>query len=425
MGTKLIILIVVVLAIVAIAQLLRMYESVTAIRGKREEDVELKNNNLNAALMPIFMVVFFTSFFVLLGMYGRGMMPDAASEHGEAIDWLYSINWIIVFAVFLITNGVLFIFAFKYSYKPGVKAFYYPHNNKLEMIWTVVPAAALAVIIILGLMTWNSAMGKASDDAMVVEIYAKQFDFTARYSGEDNKLGYADYKLVSTNADNPNPLGVITENNLNWRIHEIDEKVKGLNESVTNVDEGNSILSKANYLKSVKEAEKLARINERIWLLKDTYNDSIGSLANDDFYTKTELFLIAGQEYQFIFRSQDVIHSAYFPHFRAQMNCVPGQRTTFKFKPTITTAEMRTKLNDPNFNYILLCNKICGKSHSMMNMPVYVGTAEEFEAWKSEEAGNVSPIVSAEPVEAPAIVRPVKEETKGHGDHGHEEEGHH
>ena len=417
MGTKVIILIVIILAIVAVAQLLKMYDAIVAVRGKREEDVDLKTNNLNATLFIVFMIVFFGSFFYMLSLYGSGMMPEAASEHGIDIDWLYNINWIIVFTVYLLCNAILFIFAFKYRYKPGVKAFYYPHNNKLEMICTVIPAAALAVIIILGLMTWNSIMGKASDDAVVVEIYAKQFDFTARYSGDDNKLGYSDYKLVSTLDKNSNPLGVVTSNNMDWRIWEIDSTINATNETLHKVDAGEEAMSKANYLKQTKNAEKLARINARIWSMKERFGDSVTVLANDDFYTKTQLFLVKDQEYNFVFRSQDVIHSAYFPHFRAQMNCVPGQRTTFKFKPIFTTEEMRTKTGNPEFNYILLCNKICGKSHSMMNMPVYVGTQEEFDAWKDLEAGNVKPIVVADAMSAPHVEKPVVEETSN--DHGH------
>src|SRR5690606_36422992 len=146
-------------------------------------------------LFVVFWIVFFAQFFYCLWIYGNGLNPRAASVHGEEIDWLFNINWIIVFGVFLITNSLLFYFAYKYSYHPDRKAYYFPHDNKLEMAWTIVPAAALAVIIILGLMTWNNITGKPSDDAIVVEVYAKQFDFTMRYSGDDNKLGYADYKL--------------------------------------------------------------------------------------------------------------------------------------------------------------------------------------------------------------------------------------
>jgi cytochrome c oxidase subunit 2 len=57
----------------------------------------------------------------------------------------------------------------------------------------------------------------------------------------------------------------------------------------------------------------------------------------------------------------------------------------FEFTPTITTAEMRTKLNNPKFNYILLCNKICGATHFNMQMDIVVDTKEEFNKWMAEQ----------------------------------------
>ena len=130
-----------------------------------------------------------------------------------------------------------------------------------------------------------------------------------------------------------------------------------------------------------------------------------------------ELFLIKDQEYFFILRSEDVLHSAYFPHFRAQMNCVPGQRTTLRVKPTISTQEMRDKLGNQNFNYVLLCNKICGVSHSNMNMPVIVGTADEFEAWKNE-AGTKTMALN-DTIHAPVTLNTerMKMPEAGHGEH--------
>ncbi len=99
-------------------------------------------------------------------------------------------------AVFL-TNALLFIFTYKYIKKPGVKAFYFPHNNKLEMVWTIVPAVVLAIIIILGLRTWSDITAPSGKEAIRVELFSKQFDWTARYSGDDNLLGKFDYKLTT------------------------------------------------------------------------------------------------------------------------------------------------------------------------------------------------------------------------------------
>ena len=392
MGMKLIVLVVIVLAVIAVAQLMRVYDLSAKLKGHKEEDINLKTNNINAGLMLVFLAVFFGSLFYMLFKYGNGMLPEAASEHGQDVDWLFNMNWVIVFAVYFSTNALLFIFAYKYAYHPDRKAYYFPHDNKLELIWTVVPAVALAFIIIFGLLTWNKITGAASDDAVVVEIYAKQFDFTARYSGEDNKLGYADYKLIN----GTNPLGVVTEDNIATRLEEIDQLIADNQNTLNGLDSGTTILSAANAVKYQAEMEKMGRIKERIVVMQESLNDDVYAMSNDDYTTKSALYLIKDQEYQFIFRSQDVIHSAYFPHFRAQMNCVPGMRTKLKFKPIYTTAEMKEKTGNPDFEYILLCNKICGASHSQMNMPVIVGTAEEFEAWKANPASAVTKIVGGD-----------------------------
>lgn len=423
MGMKLIVLVVIVLAVVAVAQLMRVYELSSKLRGSREEDIDLKTNNINAGMMLVFLAVFFGSLFWMLALYGNGKMPEAASVHGQDVDWLFNINWIIVFTVFLSTNFLLFWFAYKYSYHPERKAYYFPHDNKLEMIWTVIPAAALAVIIILGLMTWNNITGKPSDDAVVVELYAKQFDWTARYSGDDNELGYADYKLVN----GENPLGVITEDLIEARLVEIDGIIEDNQNKLDlfHSDSGNVALSSTNELKLQREIEKMGRIKTRIIKMSESFDEEVYSKANDDFMSKSALFLVKDQEYFFVFRSRDVIHSAYFPHFRAQMNCVPGMRTTLKFTPIYTTQEMRDKTGNPDFEYILLCNKICGASHSNMYLPVKVGTQEEFDAWKADGVSTQAVVGGGEEVaeEGDAEEVEVEDVDGGEGDEVEGDEG--
>lgn len=427
MGMKFVVLIVIVLAVIAIAQIMRVYELSRKIRGKKEEDIDLKVNNINASLMIVFLIVFFSSFFYMLAKYGRGMLPNAASEIGLEIDWLYNINWVIVIFMFLLTNTLLFVFAWKYSYHPDRKAHWFPHDNKLELVWTVVPAAVLAVIIILGLLTWNEITGKPSDDAKIVEIYGKQFNWTARYSGEDNKLGFTDYKLVGSVEDYSNPLGVITKQNITWKVYDLNLQISDLYKNLADDSLGNVAFSEANVNMMLSKVEKLERIRERVIRMDEMYDDSVDVFAKDD-YTASELFLVKDQEYQFVLRSQDVLHSAYFPHFRAQMNCVPGQRTTLRVKPIFTTEEMRKMTENPTFNYILMCNKICGVSHSNMKMNVTVGTQEQFDDWMAD-SNNTASVVNdslATPQGVNMEIRKMPEPAH-HGDHSeddHAEDNH-
>jgi cytochrome c oxidase subunit 2 len=83
--------------------------------------------------------------------------------------------------------------------------------------------------------------------------------------------------------------------------------------------------------------------------------------------------------------AQDVIHSVYMPHFRVQLNAVPGLPTFFKFTPTFTTEQMRAKLDDPKFEFLLYCNKICGSNHFNMQKVVRVVSEGEYHQWIAKQ----------------------------------------
>jgi cytochrome c oxidase subunit 2 len=313
------------------------------------------------------------------------------------------INWYIILPVFFITNTLLFGFSWKYYYREERKALYYPHNNKLEALWTIVPAIALAFIVIYGLMTWNKIMYQ-QEEGENVEVYAYQFGWIVRYSGVDNTLGKADYKMISGS----NPLGVINEKTIQNTYAEIDRKVYNIDSilSYSKNDAGEYLLSETKVSKLRDDLDRLKRRKYRIEasIDKKEQNNSIYESSNDDIIVQ-EIHLVKDQPYTFRFRSKDVIHCPWFPHFRAQINAVPGMETSFALTPTITTEEMRA---DPkvikhweninvihnerkrrigeeeekvDFNYILLCNKICGAGHSNMQLNVIVETQEQFNQW--------------------------------------------
>lgn len=406
MENKLIILLVVVLGAVAIAQLVRVYELSSKLRKTGEHEISEKDNNLNARMMLGFMIALFASviyMFVHYGWTGRG---EAASIGGQSMDSLLKLNLGIIITVFFFTNFLLFYFTFKYVKKPGVPAFYYPHNNKLEMLWTVVPAIVLAVIIILGLKTWNNLTGESGKDAIKVELFSKQFDWTARYAGKDNILGKFDYKLTTDN----NELALVTSNTLDSSIRIMMEGPSGIRSIQRLLNDRDTVLSDStiNVLKvDLSRKERLLRL---LVQMKNNHNPKIDAYAWDDIIQKDTLFLCVDQEYEFNFRSKDVIHSAFFPHFRAQMNTVPGLTTRMKFTPTITTKDMRKKRKDEMFNYVLMCNKICGGAHYKMKMIVVVKDKAEYKAWMESKAKEtfkdkyfpVATPVAAAPVAAPA-----------------------
>lgn len=379
MVTKLIILLVIVLGIIAAAQLMRLYELSSKLRNTGEHDVTKRDNRLNAGLMLVFMFILFGGFIWLMLKYGWVGRGEAASVHGHELDWLLNLNLIIIIFVFFLTNFLLFWFAYKYVKKPGVPAFYYPHNNKLEMVWTVIPAVVLAVIIIFGLRSWNKVTEQAPEKAEVIELFSKQFDWTARYSGKDNKLGKFDYKLTE---DKLNELALMTTESIQLAIDSMQSGLKGIDNLEQQLNNRNIMLTPEDRdakRKDLGNKEKLIRLLHQ---MQQKYDSSMDAMAYDDFIVKDTLYLAKGQEYEFNFRSKDVIHSAYFPHFRAQMNTVPGTTTRFKFTPDKTTAEMRESRQVPDFDYVLYCNKICGGSHYKMKMIIVVLEKDAYKAWK-------------------------------------------
>ncbi len=377
--TKLIVLIVIVLGVVAIAQLVRLYELSSKIRNRREEDIPNRENKLNANLLLVFMLAFFAGVIYLMVEYGWTGRGPAASSAGVESDWLLNLNFIIVFAVFFLTNGLLFGFAWKYVRKPGVKAFYFPHDNKLELIWTIIPAIVLAVIIVLGLKSWNDQTGDSSTEATRVELFSKQFDWTVRIAGDDNELAYYDYKLTNEN----NPLALMTKATIQNAIDSMENGGQGVlalerllnNPKIMQIPE-----DRAKTILNLGRKERLLRM---LYQMKSRHNSKLDKLAMDDitFGANDTLYLCKNKEYEFSFRAKDVIHSAYFPHFRAQMNTVPGLPTRLKFTPILSTTQMREQMNDEKFNYVLMCNKICGSSHYKMKLMVVVLEPKAYAKW--------------------------------------------
>jgi cytochrome c oxidase subunit 2 len=130
--------------------------------------------------------------------------------------------------------------------------------------------------------------------------------------------------------------------------------------------------------KMVEDLSRKQRLIRLLYQMREKHNSKIDAMAYDDIIQKDTLYLCENQPYEFSFRAKDVIHSAYFPHFRAQMNAVPGVVTRFKFTPDISTKAMREKMDNPMFNYILMCNKICGGAHYKMKMIVVVLAENEY-----------------------------------------------
>ena len=344
--TSLLVIIVLGLLAIALWQLTKIFD-LTQV-GVANDDSQVandKDNNVQGYLMFGFLA--FIYIFTIYGLFKWGplVLHTPASEHGPEVDSLMNITWLVIFFVQGFTQVLLHYFAFQYRGKKENKALYFSDSNKSEIIWSAIPAVVLAVLILYGLYAWNDIMFIDKDEETIeIELYAQQFNWKARYSGTDNVLGKANVRYI-----------------------------EGVNAVGVDLSDPN---------------------------------------AQDDIVV-TELHIPKGKKIHFKMRSQDVLHSAYMPHFRAQMNVVPGMVTEFAYTPTYTSDEYRdlpfmvekvaninkirteksielvangeTALDPYTFDYLLLCNKICGASHYNMQMKIIVDTPEDYKKWLSDK----------------------------------------
>jgi cytochrome c oxidase subunit II len=195
------------LGFIIVFQIAKASEYVSILKG--EEKTRKDNNRINAFLLLVFLVVgLFGVWYCNERLKGK-ILPPETSDHGEKIDTMMWITLAITFVVFVVTQILLFWFAYKYQEKEGQTAYYYPHNNKLEVIWTVIPAITLTVLVGFGLFYWFQITGEAPKDAQVIEVTGSQFKWEFRYPGADKKLGKKYYKNI--NEEKSNPLGQIWE----------------------------------------------------------------------------------------------------------------------------------------------------------------------------------------------------------------------
>ena len=304
------------LSLAVVFLLFRSTEILSVAKKKIATSFEDSNNSFNAISGVVFMFLSFAVIFWYSYDQFENYFLPMASKHAPEVELLFWVTMAVTFTVFIITQVVMFYFGYRYRYKKERKAYFYPENHKLEIVWTVIPAIVLVGLIGWGLVKWNNIMGPPPKDAEVIEIMGYQFAWASRYPGPDNELGDANYKLI----DVDNIVGI----------------------------------------------------------------DFTDSSSLDDFMPR-EIHIPKGKPVLFKIKARDVIHSVYLPYMRSQMNAVPGMPTQMWFIPTKTTAEMREETGNENFNFEIVCNKICGRAHFSMKQTVIVEVEWEYLKWKTEQ----------------------------------------
>lgn len=178
----------------------RIQTLVSVVKGS-DKKIASGSNKVNAILFIVFLIGGgILMFWYSIKEFDNYQLP-VASEHGVVTDSLFWWSMGVTGIVFLITHILLFIFPYKYQYSEKRKASFYPDNNKLEIIWTIVPAIVLAGLVISGWVAWSDITAPAPENAHTVEIMGSQFNWDIRYPGKDQILGDYDYRLTTaTNA---------------------------------------------------------------------------------------------------------------------------------------------------------------------------------------------------------------------------------
>jgi len=332
---------IVVLVIIFLVQVGKARELASMIRSDKSEEYE--NNNVNAGLGMLFMVGFLlicVVSFIYYIPYILGWGPNtAASEHGLSVDYMFNITLFFTSIVFFACQFLLFWFAWKYRGRKGARAKYWSHDERLEMVWMLIPAVVMTFLVVGGLQAWNKSMADVTEkevsgsDYIEIEATGMQFAWLLRYPGRDNKLGSKHFtKITGTN-----PLGQ------DWT----DEK-------------------------------------------------------NIDDFHPNEIVLPVGKKVRVRINSRDVLHNFYLPQFRVKMDAVPGMPTYFVFTPQVTSDSMRsryknfehwnvadkkdeTKKRYEAFEYELACAELCGRGHYSMRRVVKIVSPEEYENWLDEQ----------------------------------------
>lgn len=301
-----------------------------------EESEEIGNssaNRYNAVLFPIsyflalFLVVYYNPYLT------RYFLPEAASQHGPHLDFLFWLSMGVIIFAFLVTATMLFLFPYFYRFKKSRIAKFYPHNDRLEIIWTIIPAVVMALLVITGWMAWSDITSPASEEALEIEIMGKQFNWQVRYPGNDEKLGGYDFRQI----DEDNSFGIDFMNDMS---NAKDDFVPG----------------------------KLYLPKGREVVLKIRARDVLHSVFLPHFRVKMDA--VPGTQ----------------THFKFTPTI-----TTKEMREKLSQEESWQELNadgEPrwkNFNYELACTEICGGGHFAMKLAVEVLEQEEFEKWYSEQ----------------------------------------
>ncbi len=317
----------------------------------------------NGYFMLAFMVLFFWSMAFQVQHLGPLMLPKSASYHGEETDMLFNVTLFFITVVFFLTHFALFYFTYRYNQSKHKEALFYSHNNKLEVIWTLIPAVVLTILVVMGMRVWFKIFDIESRDKnmQVVEVTGQQFKWTVRYPGVDGKFGE---RIIDKAHISPtNELGI------NWKDRNSHDDFF---------------------------ANEIVLIKDKPVLVKLGALDVIHSFYLPHFRVKMDC--VPGIPTQFYFTPKYTTEE-----MKTHLQTLPWWN---EINPN--TGEARWK----SFKYELACTELCGISHYGMQKDVIVVANEaEYKAWMAKQSAYYETVVKPAMLEANAAASSEKTPT--------------
>lgn len=130
-------------------------------------------------------------------------LPANINGHGQVIDDLFLFILVLTGLIFIATNVALVWFMWKYDGARNAQPPAFTHgSHTLEVVWSILPAAALVFIAIYQMNAWADAKlrrpmiagpgGQLIEKPPIAEITGRQFEWRIRYAGADGILGTPD-----------------------------------------------------------------------------------------------------------------------------------------------------------------------------------------------------------------------------------------
>lgn len=325
--------------IIVLIQVSRISEITRSLRG--EEDWKWVNSKRTGTWLLVFGVLFLVATIVSAVYYKNYMMgygPHiSASEHGHQIDSLWNLTLFFTGIVFVITQFLLFYFAWKYREKKGQKAAFIHDNLKLELLWTTIPSIVLVILLLRGLIAWNDIMAdvKADEEFMEIEVMGMQFNWLIRYPGEDNMLGTRDFRLTT----GVNPIGQL------WT----DPK---------NLDD-------------LQPSEIVLPVDQKV-RVRILAREVLHSFFLPHFRVKMDA--VPGMPTYFVFTP-----SVTTEEYRQQLSQYPEYQVPAD--PSDPDGPQKWEV----FDYELACAELCGSGHFSMRKVVRIVEQDEYNAWLASQ----------------------------------------